>query len=107
MKQIDPSQLLAQLRATAAMAQGIPGIAATPVNTTTNFSVLLKESIDSVNALQKTSGSLAESFERGNQKISLEEVMIAKQKANISFQAMLKVRNELISAYKEVMSMPL
>jgi flagellar hook-basal body complex protein FliE len=33
--------------------------------------------------------------------------MIATQKASVSFQAMLQVRNKLVDAYKDVMSMPL
>jgi flagellar hook-basal body complex protein FliE len=31
--------------------------------------------------------------------------MVAMQKANISFQAMVQVRNKLVSAYQEVMNM--
>jgi len=35
------------------------------------------------------------------------EVMIALQKANLSFQAMTEVRNRLVSAYQEIMNMPI
>jgi flagellar hook-basal body complex protein FliE len=31
--------------------------------------------------------------------------MVAGQKANISFQAMVQVRNKLVSAYQEIMNM--
>jgi len=37
----------------------------------------------------------------------LAEVMIASQKASVSFQAMLQVRNKLVDAYKDVMNMPM
>jgi flagellar hook-basal body complex protein FliE len=43
----------------------------------------------------------------GKSEVSLAEVMIATQKASVSFQAMLQVRNKLVDAYKDVMSMPL
>jgi flagellar hook-basal body complex protein FliE len=34
--------------------------------------------------------------------MTLEEVMVSLQKANLSFQAMIAVRNRLVEAYKEV-----
>ncbi len=43
----------------------------------------------------------------GDQDVSLAEVMIASQKASVSFQAMLQVRNKLVDAYKDVMNMPM
>jgi flagellar hook-basal body complex protein FliE len=104
MNKIDPNQLLAQLRIAAAQAQGNVAPAQTQ-SPATDFSALLQQSIDKVNETQKTAGTLSTEFEQGKTDVSLEQVMIAKQKANISFQAMLKVRNELISAYKEVMAM--
>ncbi len=33
--------------------------------------------------------------------------MIAAQKARISFEALTQVRNKMVAAYKEIMSMPL
>lgn len=72
-----------------------------------DFSAMLKESIDSVNSVQKNSAQLSKSFEMGDQDVSLAEVMIASQKASVSFQAMLQVRNKLVDAYKDVMNMPM
>ena len=105
MNNIDPNQLLTQLRIAAAQAQGTQ---AAPVeqNEKVDFSALLKQSIDKVNETQQASGALGEAFDRGESNVSLEEVMIAKEKASISFQAMLQVRNKLVEVYKEVMSMP-
>jgi len=37
----------------------------------------------------------------------LPEVMIALQKASLSFQAMTEVRNRLVSAYQDIMNMPI
>jgi flagellar hook-basal body complex protein FliE len=39
--------------------------------------------------------------------VNLPEVMIAWQKASLSFQAMTEVRNRLVNAYQEIMNMPI
>ena len=41
----------------------------------------------------------------GDDSVSLSDVMIAGQKANISFQATIQVRNKLVSAYQDIMNM--
>ena len=55
--------------------------------------------------IQNESGRLSEAFVMGDPSVSLAEVMIAKQKAGIAFEATIQVRNKLVSAYKEIMSM--
>jgi flagellar hook-basal body complex protein FliE len=72
-----------------------------------DFAALLKQSVNSVNDTQQTAGKMAEAFEKGETNASLAEVMMASQKASISFQAMLQVRNKLVEAYKDVMNMPM
>jgi len=105
MNQADISQVVSQLRAMAAAAGGQPPQAVTP-DKGVDFSSLLKNSIDKVNETQQNAGELAKAFETGDPNINLEQVMIALQKSNISFQAMTQVRNKLVSAYQEIMSMP-
>jgi len=104
---IDMGALLSQLRTTAAAAQGTGVIgASTESNQTgTDFSALLKKSVDAVNSNQKAAGALGKALDSGATDVSLEQVMIANQKASISFQAMLQVRNRMVSAYQEIMSM--
>jgi len=48
----------------------------------------------------------AVSFAKGDTSTDLTEVMVAMQKASLSFQAMTQVRNKLLEAYKDVMNMP-
>ncbi|WP_455204867.1 flagellar hook-basal body complex protein FliE [Kaarinaea lacus] len=107
MKEIDTNNLLAQLRANAAVAQNqVPGLDA--VNGQADgpsFSSLLQQSINKVNELQGTSAEMSKAFELGDPSVSLAEVMIAKQKSSIAFQSVLQVRNKLMEAYREVMSM--
>ena len=70
------------------------------------FSSALKAALDGVNAQQKQAEGLAGEFQMDNPKVSLEETMVAIQKANISFQAMVQVRNKVVSAYQDIMNMP-
>ncbi len=72
-----------------------------------DFAGLLKASIEGVNEAQGAAAGMAAAFERGEADVSLPEVMIALQKASLSFQAMTEVRNRLVSAYQEIMSMPI
>ncbi len=50
---------------------------------------------------------MASAFETGSGDASLPEVMISMQKASVSFQAMVQVRNKLLDAYNDVMNMPM
>jgi flagellar hook-basal body complex protein FliE len=95
-------QMRAQMQVMAAQA-GSQAIA--PKNDAGGFADLLKDSLGKVNELQQTSNSMAQGFERGSDEFSLAEVMVAKQKSGIAFQATLQVRNKLVESYKEVMSM--
>ena len=104
MSEMNIDQVLAQMRT-----MSIDAASNKPNETEgdSGFAVMLKESIDSVNETQKKSGKLSKAFEMGEPDVSLAEVMIASQKASISFQAMLQVRNKLVDAYKDVMNMPM
>lgn len=71
-----------------------------------NFGDLLKQAVDNVNDLQSRSGELKNAVEMGDRSVSLAEAMIASQKAGIAFEATVQVRNKLVDAYKQIMSMP-
>lgn len=107
MNEIDTSQILAQIRAMSAAAQGRPPEAPQAANGVGgDFGSLLKQSIDGVNNIQQEAGRMGDAFVMGDSSISLADVMIAKQKASIAFEATLQVRNKLLNAYKEIMAMP-
>ncbi len=72
-----------------------------------SFSELLESSVERVNDMQVSAAQAAEAFETGSTEATLPEVMIALQKANLSFQAMTEVRNRLVSAYQDIMNMPI
>lgn len=104
---IDVNQLLSQMRSMALQAQQKPNLTENMTSAPADFANLLKNSIEHVNATQQYAGSLAQAFEVGDAKVDLNEVMVSLQKASISFQAMTQVRNKLVSAYQEIMSMPM
>jgi flagellar hook-basal body complex protein FliE len=66
----------------------------------------MADALKSVSAVQDEASAASAAFERGDSH-DLAGVMIARQKAAIAFEATLQVRNKLLSAYKDVMSMPI
>jgi flagellar hook-basal body complex protein FliE len=106
MNEIDPNALLVQMRAMAARAGGMQPTSEAD-KPDGDFKVLLRQAVDNVNEQQQSAGRLAEAFERGDPNVDIAEVMIALQKANVSFQAITQVRNRLVSAYQDIMNMPI
>ncbi|WP_305906910.1 flagellar hook-basal body complex protein FliE [Methylomarinum sp. Ch1-1] len=101
MTDMNVNEVLAQMRAMSIEA------GSKPQQNDSDFAAILKQSIDTVNETQKASGELSKAFETGDSDVSLAEVMIASQKASVSFQAMVQVRNKLVEAYQDVMNMPM
>ena len=105
MSDIDVNQLLSQMRAMAAAARGPVTTAETPAAEGPEFGALLKQTVEQVNANQQQAKALSEAFVKEDPNVDLTEVMVALQKASISFRAMTEVRNKLVQAYQEVMNM--
>lgn len=108
---IDTNTLLVQLRAMAQDA-GIPPSEAVnpelrPAADALDFSKVLENSLQAVNTRSVEARELRTAFEAGTPNVELSDVMVAAQKARISFEALTQVRNKMLAAYKEVMSMPL
>jgi flagellar hook-basal body complex protein FliE len=104
-KSVEMTRLLAEMQRLAATADARP--AESVHGTTSGFADLLKSSIDAVNEAQASASDMAAALERGDKSVTLPEVMIALQKASLSFQAMTEVRNRLVNAYQEIMNMPI
>jgi len=68
------------------------------------FSETLKEALSEVNELQNRSTEEIGSALEGDLK-DVHSAMLALQKADLSFQLMLQVRNKLVQAYRDVMRM--
>ena len=96
-------QLLSQLNATAARAGG--SAAPSQDAGAANFADMLKGAIDSVHNAQQSADQLSLAFQLGDPQANIQDVMISLQKANLSFQTMVQVRNKLVAAYQDVMNM--
>jgi len=70
-----------------------------------SFSDALKASLQNVSNAQVQADDMGKKFAAGDDSVSLSDTMIAMQKASISFQATVQVRNKLVSAYHEIMNM--
>jgi len=70
-----------------------------------DFTSAMKSALNQVNDLQASAEQATNSYERG-ETTDIAGVMLAREKASVGFQATLQVRNKLLSAYKDIMSMP-
>ncbi len=102
-------QLVTQMRALAAQAAAAPqwpagGPGAAPAAGGADFAATLKSALGEVNAQLMQADKLQAQFSSGRGDVSLSDVMLATQKASLSFQAALQVRNKLVSAYQDIMN---
>ena len=70
-----------------------------------SFSDALKAQLDNVSKAQDQADDMGKKFAAGDDSVSLSDTMIAMQKASITFQATVQVRNKLVSAYHDIMNM--
>ena len=100
---LDKNDALSRANAGATGATGI----ATPTSSTApaSFASTMDQALKSVNDGQNQAAQLSESYERGDT-VDIAKVMLARQQASVGFEATLQVRNKLLSAYKDIMSMP-
>lgn len=101
--------LLAEMRAAMVSAQG-GGVARAADSGAggvgkVDFASVLKSSLDGVAQAQNQATTLQNAFVMGDDKVSLSDTMIAMQKANISLQATVQVRNKVVAAYNDIMNM--
>ena len=71
----------------------------------TDFAAVLKTAIDQVSAAQQSAQQMSEGFAAGDSNVNLQDVMVNLQKASLSFQQMVQVRNKLVTAYHDIMNM--
>ena len=109
--QIDPMQsVLAQMRSLSAQAAARPEMAkpagtdATAGTQQTDFADSLKAAVETVSKQVDQANNLQQQFVSGASDVSLSDVMLATQKATLSFQAMVQVRNRLVTAYQDIMN---
>ncbi|HUN92766.1 MAG TPA: flagellar hook-basal body complex protein FliE [Burkholderiaceae bacterium] len=70
-----------------------------------DFASAFGAALQDVSRGQLQAGELQKQFQLENPNVSLEDTMIAMNKATISFQAAVQVRNKLVQAYDQIMQM--
>ena len=123
MSQMEIDRVVSQIRAIRAqvggpMAQGVRpaglrgvapgpgGVAPTGSTASVSFASVLRNGLERVNEMQAQSSASQRAFERGDPGVDLPQVMLEMQKASVAFRGAVEVRNRMISAYQEIMNMP-
>jgi flagellar hook-basal body complex protein FliE len=118
MSSVDINSVLSQIRTLSQQAgakpAGLPPLrgdiaarGAQPTQPGNGFSDLVRDGIQNVADAQSSASAQQRAFELGDPNTDLATVMVASAKAQVSFRAMVEVRNRVVSAYQEVMNMPL
>ena len=76
-----------------------------PAGVDSGFADNFRTTLKTVSQNQNEASRLQTQVQLGNPKVSLEETMLAMQKAQIGFQASLHVRNRMVQAYTDIMNM--
>ena len=92
------SSLRAQLRAQAEAAL-------TPETQSTLFADRMSGALKQVANAQNDAANLTKAYELGTEN-DISKVMISQQVSSLGFQLTLNVRNKMLSAYKDIMNMP-
>jgi len=112
MSQMEIDRVLSQIRTIRSEATGALGGLGNGVappeaaDASVSFASVLRSGLDQVNAAQQSARRAATDFEMGKPGTDLPQVMLEMQKASVSFRAAVEVRNKLVTAYQEIMNMP-
>lgn len=89
----------------AARGRGVEGANGSMGTEPTDFRSEMAQALRSVSSSQAHSSRLQREVQLDNPTVSLEETMVAMQKSQLGFQAVVQVRNRLVQAYSEIMNM--
>ena len=70
-----------------------------------DFQQALTQALGAVSKSQTDASAMQREVQLDNPTVSIEQTMVAMQKAQIGFQATLQVRNNMVQAYSDIMSM--
>lgn len=112
MSQVALSQM-AQLRATLdAVASQAAQQPTVPTHQTTrlppqnhSFAHVLNDALQAASAVENRANAQARAFELGTPGVSLNDVMVELQKAQLTLQTTVQIRNRLVAAYQEIAGM--
>lgn len=112
MTDIDINNVLAQIRSLQSQAANKPAAGVDPAAADGafppgGFGAVLKSALENVNQVQGNAQRLQNAFELGDPNTDLASVMLATGKAQVAFKSVVEVRNRVVSAYQDIMNMPL
>jgi flagellar hook-basal body complex protein FliE len=99
------AEILAKSQSLAPATGVSPGAAAAAPREGAGFGAAMTDALKAVHQLQADSSTQSAAWERGETH-DIASVMLSRQKASIAFEATLQARNRLLSAYRDVMNMP-
>ena len=76
-----------------------------PTTELPNFTDSVRNLLNKVNDVNVNSEKMADAYQRGEDS-PLTDVVLGMQKASLSFEATLQVRNKVLKAYEDIMNMP-
>ena len=88
--------------------RSVEGLSGTPSSAGVDrpsFQSAMVNALRSVSETQAESARMQREVQLDNPTVSLEQTMVAMQKSQIGFQAVLQVRNRLVQAYSDIMNM--
>ena len=102
---LKPFDFQAALARAGLRADGLPRTDAVAGAGAGGFKAAMTQALSNVSQSQLEAQRLQREVSLDNPAVSVEETMLAMQKANIGFQATLQVRNRMLQAYSEIMNM--
>ena len=97
---------ISQFTTSVAQAQPTAPPGVTPTAPASNFADTLNAVVAKVNETQEQEDVVTEAYERG-ETTDIATVALIQSRASITFEATLQVRNKLLSAYRDIMNMPI
>ena len=107
MNTIDVNHVLSQIRQLSEQAAHRPATPTAKAVEGNGFGRMVGSALGKVSETENAASKLQTAFELGDPSADLARVMVAQAKAQVSFRAVTEVRNRLVSAYQEIMNMPI
>lgn len=82
----------------------VPGSAQSSSTSGTGFGDFLSQALDQANQLSNNADAVTAQYAAGGP-VSVDQVMVAEQKASLALDMVVQVRNRVVSAYQSIMNM--
>lgn len=99
-------QIQSQARQVSDVSMLNPFTATRKAESTSQFSNILLNSINNISDMQTHAKNQSQAYLSGVEGIGLNDVMVSLQKSSVALNLGVQVRNKLVSAYQEIMNMP-